>query len=213
MNTKKVGNLISKLRKEKGLSQQNLADQLGVSPKTISKWECGNGLPDVAILKKVSEVLGITIEELLEGNISNSSPSKSSNKVTLIIALVVLSIIIVIPFMKNEKEKHKYQPEQIEYKCEVLKTYHVDNVSDSNDGNYRYITIHEFQVEGTYTIKLPRSISQDIEENNSYEFTFKTTEDYVSTTTDNLFNNSEIIKVTYTENEGLQQESRYHCNK
>ena len=208
MNTKKVGSLISKLRKEKNLSQQELADLLGVSPKTISKWECGNGLPDISILKKVSEVLGVTIEELLEGNQSSIPERKRTNKIPTIIiisSLLLIIISIIITFINQNEEK-------VEYNCEVTRVYYIDNVSDSNDGNYRYITVHEFQVEGTYTIKIPRSISDNIEENNSYEFTLKTTEDYVKNTTDNLFNNSEIINVSYTDKVGLEQVSTYHCN-
>ena len=52
MEQKKIGKIISTIRKEKELTQQQLGDILGVSSKTISKWETGNGLPDITILKK-----------------------------------------------------------------------------------------------------------------------------------------------------------------
>ena len=61
MEQNKIGKLIQNLRREKKLTQQELADKLGVSPKTISKWETGNGLPDISLLKKVSEIFNITI--------------------------------------------------------------------------------------------------------------------------------------------------------
>lgn len=49
MDCVKIGHLISQLRKEKKLTQQNLADSLGISNKTISKWECGLGCPDLSL--------------------------------------------------------------------------------------------------------------------------------------------------------------------
>lgn len=50
MNQTNIEKFISELRKEQGLTQQQLADTLGVSNKTISKWECGNGMPDLSLI-------------------------------------------------------------------------------------------------------------------------------------------------------------------
>lgn len=49
MDCAKVGQLILQLRREKGLTQRQLADTLGISNKTVSKWECGRGAPDVSL--------------------------------------------------------------------------------------------------------------------------------------------------------------------
>ena len=65
--------------------------------------------------------------------------------------------------------------------------------------------------EGTYTFKLPMTISKDLEVGKSYEFTFKTNNQYIKTTTDKLFNNSEVINLKYTEKEGLERTSKYYC--
>ncbi len=62
-----VGKFIAELRKEKNLTQKELAESLGVSDKTVSKWETCNGMPDVAILKPLCECLNISINELLSG--------------------------------------------------------------------------------------------------------------------------------------------------
>lgn len=51
MDQKKIGNFIAKLRKEKGMTQRELADILCVSDKTVSKWECGNSLPEITLLE------------------------------------------------------------------------------------------------------------------------------------------------------------------
>ena len=77
----KVGNLISKLREEKGLSQSELGSKLGVSNKAVSRWENGRGYPDTSILLKLSDVLEITVDELLKGELSISkSKHKVNNK-------------------------------------------------------------------------------------------------------------------------------------
>lgn len=67
MNQEKIGKFISECRKEKQLTQEQLAVQLGVTSKSISKWENGNCLPDASKYKSLCEILGITINELFSG--------------------------------------------------------------------------------------------------------------------------------------------------
>lgn len=66
-NLLKMAQFISELRKEKKLTQKELAEQLGVTDKAVSKWERGLSYPDISLLPKLSYVLGITISELLNG--------------------------------------------------------------------------------------------------------------------------------------------------
>ncbi|WP_407306415.1 helix-turn-helix domain-containing protein [Desulfosporosinus sp. SB140] len=74
MDCAKVGRLIFHLRKEKGLTQQQVADLLNISNKTISKWECGLGCPDVTLWSELSEVLGADIQNMLEGKLDPNLP-------------------------------------------------------------------------------------------------------------------------------------------
>ena len=67
MDQVKTGNLIAYCRKEKGLTQANLAEQLGVSDRAVSKWETGRSLPDAGNMLELSRILGITVDELLKG--------------------------------------------------------------------------------------------------------------------------------------------------
>lgn len=67
MDTEKIGKLIATCRKSCGLTQQQLADEIGISSKAISKWETGQGLPDVTMLTLLADTLGITVDELLSG--------------------------------------------------------------------------------------------------------------------------------------------------
>ena len=66
-NFSKMAQFISELRKEKKLTQKDLAEQLGVTDKAVSKWERGLSCPDISLLSKLSHVLGITTSELLSG--------------------------------------------------------------------------------------------------------------------------------------------------
>ena len=72
MDNVQTGRLIAELRKKQGLTQQQLADKLNLSNKTISKWESGSGSPDISNLPVLAEALGISVDELLKGKINNS---------------------------------------------------------------------------------------------------------------------------------------------
>ena len=67
MDNNKIGAFIASRRKELGLTQQSLADKLYVTDKAISKWERGISLPDITLLKKLSKILQVDIEDILSG--------------------------------------------------------------------------------------------------------------------------------------------------
>ena len=67
MNTYVTGSTIRQLRECRGLTQAALAEQLGVSSKTISKWETAKGLPDISLLQPLAQALGISVIELMNG--------------------------------------------------------------------------------------------------------------------------------------------------
>lgn len=69
MDCNKVGELILSLRKEKRMTQKQLADVMNISDKTISKWERGLGCPDVSLLSELSNILSVNIEKILLGNL------------------------------------------------------------------------------------------------------------------------------------------------
>ena len=67
MNQEKIGKFIAECRKEKNLTQVQLAEKLNMSYKSISKWETGRGMPDSSIMLELCEFLGISVNELLSG--------------------------------------------------------------------------------------------------------------------------------------------------
>lgn len=74
MDCAKIGRLIAGLRKEKGLTQQNIAEALNITNKTVSKWECGLGCPDISLWPELSVILGVEIKQMLEGEIIPNKP-------------------------------------------------------------------------------------------------------------------------------------------
>lgn len=81
MNQEKIGLFIQQMRKEKNWTQKDLAEKLGISDKTVSKWETGKGLPDIASLNPLCDILEININELLSGEkISEQHPDAYSEK-------------------------------------------------------------------------------------------------------------------------------------
>lgn len=67
MDQIKIGRFIAEMRKQHNLTQWEFADMLGISNKTVSKWECGNGMPELSLMLPVCEILGINLNELFSG--------------------------------------------------------------------------------------------------------------------------------------------------
>lgn len=113
-----LGNKILKLRKEKGYSQEELAEKLDVTRQTISNWELGSTQPNPEQLKGLSKILNVSIDEMLDNDIKGVIVEKVSNteklagiiikilKVfgILIILYVILMFVALIAFMAFRKE-------------------------------------------------------------------------------------------------------------
>ena len=112
MNQDKIGKFILKLRKEKKLTQQELADKLNVTDRAVSHWENGRSIPDVSLFKSICEIFDISVNELISGeklskdklikqsdeNIINTlkDSKKNKNKSKRIIIILISGIIILL---------------------------------------------------------------------------------------------------------------------
>ena len=89
-----TGKAIKELREKRQITQKELADQIGVSDKTISKWETNRGLPDIGIMEELARALGVSIAELLTGDLrENENPSGNMKKVHFYVCPVCGNII------------------------------------------------------------------------------------------------------------------------
>lgn len=67
MDQIKIGAFLKELRREKGITQEQLADELGVSGRTISRWETGSNMPDISLLVEIAEFFDVSIPEIIKG--------------------------------------------------------------------------------------------------------------------------------------------------
>lgn len=83
MNQEKIGKFIAKCRKDKKMTQEELAEKIGVSRKSISRWENGNTMPDYSLLDSLCSVLGISINELYYGKKIMEEEYKNMSEINL----------------------------------------------------------------------------------------------------------------------------------
>lgn len=121
MNQEKIGKFIAKCRKEQELTQEQLAEQLGITYKAVSKWECGKGLPDVSLYEPLCKILKISLNEFFAGqHLTQSELLKNSEQNILNIAkeekrtrkklkkTMLLSLIIIILLVAFSIGLYKY---------------------------------------------------------------------------------------------------------
>ncbi|MBP3594234.1 MAG: helix-turn-helix transcriptional regulator [Lachnospiraceae bacterium] len=102
MKQENIGKFIAKLRKEKKLTQEQLAERLGVHNRSVSRWENGNSMPDYAVLPMLANELGVSVAELVEGK------KKETKSFLLNEAAYKESYRILIEVSQNEAEGEKY---------------------------------------------------------------------------------------------------------
>lgn len=109
MDQIRIGKFIAESRKSKNLTQRQLADALSISDKTISKWECGKGLPEVSLMLPLCAALDITVNDLLsgekvsetdyqkkaEGNMMNLVKENEENRKKMALSMITGAITII----------------------------------------------------------------------------------------------------------------------
>ncbi len=158
MNNEEIGKLIKKIRKDNNLTQAMLAEKLGVTFQAVSKWENGKNIPDIAILKQISEDFNIDINSLLSGK---EKEKQRSNKMKLIIAglLIIIGTIIIIVSLQKDNMNLK-----------VLTTdsndFEVDGCVVFNE-NISSIYISSIDYKGEHTKEIYKEITFTLYEQNN----------------------------------------------
>lgn len=152
MNLTNIGKIIEKFRKEKGLTQRQLADKLGVSNTAVSKWENGNNLPDIAMLEPISEILEVDLLSLVKAQ--NNSVEECSKKkcrirrnknikllITIIISIITIVAVSLITKYNTSKKYEEIIANQVEvYKISSLdEDYYIDGYLIFNDKESKII--------------------------------------------------------------------------
>lgn len=105
MDKELTGQFITELRKEKGLTQKQLAESLNVTDKAVSKWERGLSFPDISMLEPISRVLDISIMELLEGKRQDANETLTKEEAQRIIDL---SVELSDEELRRKKERSRF---------------------------------------------------------------------------------------------------------
>ena len=109
MDQIRIGKFIAESRKSRNLTQRQLADVLSISDKTISKWECGKGLPEVSLMLPLCAALDITVNDLLsgekvsstdyqkkaEGNMMNLMKENEENRKRMALCIITVAITVI----------------------------------------------------------------------------------------------------------------------
>lgn len=97
MTNQSMGETISSLRKEKGMTQKELADMLGITDKAVSKWERNVAYPDIATIPALAEILGVSAEELLNAKAAPAPANKGAEQIiNLVLKAVPLAMGVAV---------------------------------------------------------------------------------------------------------------------
>lgn len=167
-----IGKLIIKYRKENDVTQQELANILGVSNTAISKWESGTNLPDISLIKPLSELLDVSIMTLIgeDEDEVESAPSKHISKTLLILITIIILLVASITILifhnfqlKRKNEECNSKETTLVYKISsddelklnataiingsnIITTINYINYQDSNIGTNKAITATEIEL-------------------------------------------------------------------
>ena len=97
MNSKSLGAMIAELRKEKGLTQLELANMMNVTDKAVSKWERDISCPDISSIPRLAEILGVSVDDLMRSNSHRKEKAENlEDKVMLILRCVGLAMGVAV---------------------------------------------------------------------------------------------------------------------
>ena len=105
MTNKSMGDIICALRKEKGMTQKDLADMLNITDKAVSKWERNIAFPDTATIPKIAEIFGVSVEELMNAKSIPGNRRKGAHYLLNVILKAVptaMGIAVVVSSLLGE---------------------------------------------------------------------------------------------------------------
>ena len=112
ISNEKFGLFVTELRKEKNLTQKDLAEKLYVSDKTVSKWERGLSMPNVVLLIPIADILDVTVTELLRGEKIDTQKNIDTKEVE---ELVVGSLDMAVRNSIHQHRKNRARCRQIQF--------------------------------------------------------------------------------------------------
>ena len=212
MDQKKISELIKKIRKDNNLTQKDLADKYNVTYQAVSKWETGKNIPDISILKQMSNDFNISIDDILEGEYSKKNTSKK-----LIILGVCLALVAAILFFVFKSE-NDFKFRTIESNCSNFNITGSIAYNDSKSSiyisNIDYCGGEDKQVYSSFDCKLYEKKGSVMNLIESYSYAKASTlKEFLSSLTFSIDNYSKICKKNDEPNLVLEIEAHLEEHK
>ena len=165
MNQEKVGKFIKEIRKKNNLTQSEFAKKLGVTYQAVSKWENGKNIPDISLLKEISNMFDVDISELLDGE----SKKKKNNNIIYIVMFMLIVFIVVILFILINNHSSGFNFKTLSSNCDDFEVsgsaaYNKDKTSiyisdvnycgEKNDTIYKSIECNLYETYNNVTTKI-----------------------------------------------------------
>ena len=204
MDQEKIGKFIKELRIDNSLTQDELAKKLGVTYQAVSKWENGKSIPDIAILKTISELFNVNIDELLEGSVKNKK--KLNKKIFIPITVLVICVVGIFVFFVVHKETYEFkvlETDSNDFDVSGVLAFSSDKSSiyissidynNSDDTEYKSLSCNLYDVNGDAKTKISSCESDNSDVDtlsgllNSIDFTV---DDYASSC--KIFKNNQLV--------------------
>lgn len=163
MDTYITGTTIKKLREAKGITQQQLAQEIGVSDKAVSKWETAKGLPDITLIEPLAKALGVSVMELISGDtVINKNISANMLRTKFYVCPVCGNVIhstgntlvsccgITLPALEAEEtdEEHTINIEPVEdekfitVKHEMTKSHYISFIAYVTSDKIHFVKLY-----------------------------------------------------------------------
>lgn len=156
MNPEKTGKFILEQRKKINLTQNALAEKLSVTSQAISKWENGRGIPDIEMLKQLSEIFNVDIKDIINGEEQQEKKENKTTKniknyviITLTLIIIILLLILLIP--NNSKNNFNFHSLSSNNSCfgvkgviaynQNKKSIYISDIECSNEDKKEYLDI------------------------------------------------------------------------
>lgn len=118
MDQEKFGKFIKEIRQNNNLTQKQLADKYNVTYQAVSKWENGKNMPDISLIKQISEDFNISLEELFDGEFKETKKEKIDYKKIIVLTTLVVFVIFSIFIIKDIIEKNDFEFKTLSSQCE-----------------------------------------------------------------------------------------------
>lgn len=145
MNQTKVSEIVKNIRKNNNLTQKQLGDILGVTYQAVSKWENGKNIPDITMLKIISEKFNINIEELLTGKKKADNNKTKRIVIFFVLFIINVSIFSIIYFNKNPYEFKNLKSNNLDFEVKGVIAFsnkkssiYISNVKTNLEDNTQY---------------------------------------------------------------------------